>query len=163
MIEQQNQEKANCSFKCLVFRSDIGNILPCIVVPVQMCPTANKRVVWCISSHLFTADELMDHYATITSCAAPCSVNYFVTAISEISLIQQKNSLFEFSLVEAIEVHQLILSTLWDYYTHELFPEAWKRVFIKPLSKTSSPKLSSDIRPIANLSVFSKLFKRLIH
>ncbi|KAK0071139.1 hypothetical protein PV325_013463, partial [Microctonus aethiopoides] len=28
MIAQRNQEKANCSFKCLVFRSDIGNILP---------------------------------------------------------------------------------------------------------------------------------------
>ena len=43
------------------------------------------------------------------------------------------------------------------------FPTLWKRAFIRPLSKSRTPKSPSDTRPIANLSVLPKIFQRIIH
>ena len=43
------------------------------------------------------------------------------------------------------------------------FPTLWKRAFIRPLSKSRTPKSASETRPIANISVLSKMFERIIH
>ena len=42
-------------------------------------------------------------------------------------------------------------------------PTFCKRACIRPLSKSRTPKSPSETRPIANLSVLSKIFERIIH
>lgn len=44
-----------------------------------------------------------------------------------------------------------------------IFPSDWKKALIVPLLKTPSPKSPSDTRPIALLSVLSKLIERIVH
>ena len=46
---------------------------------------------------------------------------------------------------------------------HTSFPKLWRRSFILPLPKCSTPKTLSDIRPIALLPEISKLLERAVH
>ena len=43
-----------------------------------------------------------------------------------------------------------------------VFPGDWKRTLILPLLKTNSPSSMSDLRPIALISAFAKVFEKLI-
>lgn len=54
-----------------------------------------------------------------------------------------------------------ILTLLYNYcLEHTIFPIAWKRSYIKSLSKVNLPKSPSDMRPIANLCEMSKVFEK---
>ena len=46
---------------------------------------------------------------------------------------------------------------------NSIFPSDWKKALIRPLSKTKTPRLPSDTKPIALLSECPKVLERLVH
>ena len=56
-----------------------------------------------------------------------------------------------------------ILANLFNKcINQEIFPEVFKSAIVIPIPKISSPKTMNDFRPILLLSIFSKIFEKII-
>ena len=56
-----------------------------------------------------------------------------------------------------------ILANLFNKcINQEIFPEVFKSAIVIPIPKISSPKTMNDFRPISLLSIFSKIFEKII-
>lgn len=139
----------------------------------------------------FSPDQLNTHYASIANSAPPLTPNNLKSLLSSSNSLPQ-DDLFHFTPVNESEVlaciNELkskatgidqisvkmlklssasILTPLTQIINESLlsgtFPENWKKVTLRPLSKIKSPKVPSDTRPIAQLPEVSKILEKIVH
>lgn len=142
--------------------------------------------------HFFTTEQLNMSYVSISSSYPKCTISDYqaITSITQhtadqalpfsFSNISQNtiatlidklpnshtsgpDGISPFFLKTSARVILPLLATFFNTFLQaSVFPSIWKRAFIKPLSKISSPLSPSDTRPIANLSELSKIFERIL-
>lgn len=139
----------------------------------------------------FSADELIEFYATVANAHPPCSLEKLEVICN--SPCEQPIPEFSFKLVDRTLVHQTILSCfpkskgrscdglsicyfmnvlpmfsslLTDIFnlsiTTSAYPSLWKKSIIIPLCKVPKPSSPSDTRPIYNIPHFAKVFDKII-
>ena len=69
-----------------------------------------------------------------------------------------------FTINSSLPISSTILANIFNLSLKTAnYSLCWKRAYLRPLSKITTPSFPSDTRPIANLCEISKIFERLIH
>ncbi|KAK0170582.1 hypothetical protein PV328_008419 [Microctonus aethiopoides] len=99
--------------------------------------------------HFFTTNQLIEYYSSITSNTNPCAQADLNRAIN---LSHHESSHLEFTCIDPIEVHQLILSSVSN--THSTGPDSISASTIRLPSRSLAHVLSS----IFNFGIHNSFF-----
>lgn len=144
-----------------------------------------------LATNFFTPSELNNHYAMTALVHPPCTEEdlhdiikdidendkslFSLQHLTNLEIYEASRSLIKTSKGRSpdgipLKYIKNIIDSLLSFLTYIynasidscVYPDTWKKVFIIPLNKISSPKTLSDTRPIANICHIAKLFDKRI-
>jgi hypothetical protein len=120
------------------------------------CPLLHANITYYNSSLMHANDKF--YFKDIS----PLEIQNHINSISSNAIGEDGIAI---KMIKPLSVYLLpVLSHIYNFsLQYSCFPDIWKRALIRPVPKTYKPGTVNDYRPISILSVFAKIFEKIIY